>query len=62
MTAKEKSCYDCQHFLLCRVRDKATDLISYQNTTGVYLTLEFGEKLHKLMGSLCSKYKKEANK
>ena len=54
-----KSCYNCQYFPLCRVRDRASDLVSYVNSTGLQLTNKFPWALYELMGSLCNEYKQE---
>ena len=52
----QKECYSCRHFNLCRIRDKASNLLNYANSTGDYLTDSFRQKLYALMGSLCSEY------
>ena len=53
---EEKSCYDCGHFSLCRLRDRAGELQDYFNKTGNFMGSDFSEKLYKLMGASCSWY------
>jgi len=55
----KKSCYNCQHFSLCRVRDRASHFVGYENNTGNLLSSEFHPSLYELMASLCYEYKQE---
>lgn len=56
MDNKERSCYCCKHFGLCRLRDKACDLKDYFNNTGNFMGSYFATQLYMLMGENCSEF------
>ena len=49
-----KSCYDCEYFALCRLRDRAKGFAEYVNETGNLLGDKFSSDLYALVGSSCS--------
>lgn len=53
----DESCYKCERFSLCRLRDKACDLKAYFNKTGNFMGDKFAEDLYALMGSSCFEFK-----
>ena len=58
-SGNDRSCYNCQLFGICRLRDKACELKDYFNKTGNFMGTEFSQKLYNLMGTNCFEYKPE---
>lgn len=56
---KDRACYNCEHFNLCRLRDRAMEFIDYSNKTGNFMGDGFHLALYTLMGSSCYEFKKE---
>lgn len=56
---EKKSCFNCQHFLICKVRDRASEFVGWMNNNGCYLTGKFHPALCELMALLCYEYKQE---
>jgi len=59
MKPEDRDCYDCKHFNLCRLRDRAMELIEYANKTGNFMGNEFHSALYTLMGSSCFEFDKQ---
>ena len=55
----DRSCYNCQIFGICRLRDRACELKDYFNKTGNFIGTNFSQKLYNLMGTSCFEYKPE---
>lgn len=47
----KRDCHSCAHFLLCKLRDRASDLSHYMDTTEYFIS-----ELYILLGSLCLEY------
>lgn len=56
---KERSCYNCSNFGLCRLRDRAGELRDYFNKTGNFMDSDFHGKLYEFMGANCFEYKRD---
>ena len=56
---RTRTCYECKHFGLCRLRDRAMEFIEYSNRTGNFMGDEFHSALYALMGVSCFEFVKE---
>ncbi len=54
MSLVPKNCYNCKHYQICRLQDKASELANYANRTGNLWGSIFKEKLYYLIGECCS--------
>lgn len=54
-----RSCYDCNRFGLCRLRDRACELKDYFNKTGNFMGDDFHKKFYELMGTSCFEFEKQ---
>ena len=51
-----KSCYDCELWLICRIRSKASEFIDYCSNTG-NIVPDIMVPMYDLLGSQCQLFK-----